>query len=250
MDPTLLADAAVDAAVAVVYAAVGVRLTRRQVAPAARGPAMGFALWWNGLAATGAMAAVFSLAVGLGVRDLPGLLALSFLVAVPFTLGLAGLVYHLAFLYTGRKFLWPIVGIYGAYNALQLANLLRATPTTVVVEGWRPHVVLDPPTTLAFLVLTLVLLLAPPLLAVVGYATLYARVDDPTSRYRIALLAGSIFAWLVSVLLISQPALARADVWQGATRVVVLVSALAILAAYHPPTWVQRRFGVEALAAR
>ena len=246
VDARLLADAVVDAAVAVVYEAVGLRLARRDVEVEVHGALLAFSVWWHGLAATGVLAALLSLLVAVGVNDLGTRATLSFLVAVPFTIGLAGLVYYLPYLYTGRRTLFiPIVLVYVLYNLLQIANLMVHPPTGFAIQGWRPT--LEPQAPLPILLSGLVLLLLPPLAAAIAYLLILRRVSDATTRYRIALVSGSILAWLASVLLISQPALASADVWQFASRAVVLLSAVALYLAYRPPRFARERWGVAAL---
>jgi hypothetical protein len=247
MDPRLLADAAVDAAVAVVYEVVGYRLSRHRVAGDSRAAFQGFAIWWQGLAATGALAAVLSLVVAFDALPLAGLRVLGFLLGIPFVVGLAGLVFYLSYLFTGRRsLLWPIAGVYALYELLQVWQALRSSATGVFVRNWRPTLAIAPPASATFTALSLLLLLVPPLAGAIAYLGLLGRTSDATSRYRIGMVAGSILAWLASVLAISIP-VALGDAWQVASRAVVIASALALYLAYRPPRWVRERYGVEAL---
>jgi hypothetical protein len=227
----LVADASVDLAVAVGYGAVAWRSVARgagardDASDAERVSASGLAVWWWALACTGLLAAVLSV-LALVRPNLALFGATSFLVVVAFTVGMAGLVTHLATITLGDR---PAVRVgifaaYGAYFAIQAWLLVSTVPAGIVMQGWRP--VLDTPPGPAWVsAASLVLMLLPPLAG----ALLYAWRRGAGAK----LLAGGLVLWLASVLLIAEPALADGFAWQAASRALVLLSAAAIHHAYE-----------------
>jgi hypothetical protein len=237
----LLVDAAVDLGVAALYAWVGLRLARRDVAAEAQPAQRMFSLWWFALAATGLAAGALSLAAQQGARD-PLLFARFGLAATAtFCLAMLGLVDYLAFLFTGREPRLELAVLYGAYFVLVAGSALASPPAGLDVSGWRPAVVASQPAPAWLIGLSVALLFLPQVGGAVAYASLYRRVETAEQRYRIVLVSGSILLWSASVVIISQPALFPGDEAQVVGRGIVLASALSILLAYQPPRWVRAR---------
>jgi hypothetical protein len=85
----------------------------------------------------------------------------------------------------------------------------------------------------------------PQLAGAVAYAALWRRVEDATQRYRVLLVSLSLAAWFAGALV---AALSDPDSPVILARPLLgLVAAGAVVAAYAPPAWVQRRFGVHPL---
>ncbi|MCA1813022.1 MAG: hypothetical protein LC624_03605 [Halobacteriales archaeon] len=238
----LLVDAAVDLAVAVLYAYVGLRLARRPVPEEAAPAQRMFSLWWFALAATGLVAGALSLAAWQGARD-PGLFTyLGLLSTATFCLAMLGLVDYLVFLFTGKEPRAALAVLYCGYFALVAWTALTHHAGALDASGWRPVLRTGEPTAFVPLVLGLVLLFLPQVGGALAYLTLYRKVEAAEQRYRIVLVSGSILLWSAGVVVISQPELFPSDALQLAGRAIVLASAVSILAAYQPPGWARKRW--------
>lgn len=250
----LALSAAVAVGAALVFAYVGLRLGHRQVTtPDARMAFRCFRAWWYAAALTTVLVAV-RIALYLG-GHLPGwLFAASERVAVlAACAGLAALLCNLSYLHVGHVRWWPrIAAAYAGLAVLLLGYLdWLGPPTAVTDDGWTLIPVSSAPASLWAAAAILLLLLGPPIAAAVGYLALLRHAPDRTARYRIALVAGSLFLWFAGTFAASVLA------WEGAgafatTQVVGIVSALLALAAYDPPGPVRRlgiaRVGEEPVA--
>lgn len=244
---------AVRLAASVVYVIVATLILRRPVDPEARPAQYGFATWWLGVAALG----VASVPSGLGWNVAEsGVLAwrawVYFVFGVVF-LALAGLVYYLLYLYTGRRRLW---------RAVLLFYVLLAAYMVYLVEGFGPYVGVQEGTTtvlferehppLAALAFSLGLSL-PPLAAALAYFLLLFRLDDRESRYRIMLVSGGLGLWfLYSVLATLFRFITDTDPTYLSTvvgQLFGLLAAVLVLLAFAPPRPVRRWIdGQEATA--
>ena len=122
-------------------------------------------------------------------------------------------------------------------------------PGALTDDGWRlrtdQELDLGRGASLAFILV----LLGPQMVAAVAYARLFTKVHDRTQRYRIAMLTGSILVWFgtsAAVGATSDPQEVNVA-WQVMSRLLSIAAALAILAAYRPPRWVQRRYAIRSL---
>ncbi len=248
---TLLTSAAFAVAAAVLYAYVGHRLGQREVSPEASLASHAFSAWWYGLALTSAISAVTTIAITAGTRNVDLLVALGYLSLLAVCVALWGLLYYLIFVFTGRRKAWiPLAIFYVLYYILLLYWLASLNPIGVDVQEWTAEIdyeteVEDSP----MLMLILALLLLPQIIGALAYFTLFFRLTDPTQRYRVALVSWSIIVWFSSSYLASIAGLSEYDWWQLVSRFIGLTAALTILAAYVPPKWVRKRFGIEAVEA-
>jgi hypothetical protein len=247
---TLLFDAAFATATAVLYAYVGGLVRSRPTADAdARLANRMFTVFWFGLAAINVMGAIRNVLAVAGVLDIGWHAALGFLSIVPLVALLWGLTYYLAYIYTGKRWLFaPLTAI----HALLLGGFCYLVwwmqPQGVTVNEWS--VVVDYARNPAgpLVALLLFTILGPVLLLSLGYGTLYFRTDDPTARYRIALVSGAFILWFGSPLVAyAVPALGEWWAWPIATRVIGLISTLMILAAYKPPRFVRDRYAIRSV---
>lgn len=250
---TLLFDGAFATATAALYAYVGrLVLARESAGPDARRANVLFAVWWLGLALVTLLGATRSVLVALGMVDLGFHVALSYVSLVPLVALLWGLVYYLVYIYTGnpRTFV-PVTLLHVAILGFLLFLVAYLRPVGLQVNEWNVTFTYDRAPTGALVALTLVSILAPALLAAVGYGTLYFRTEDPTARYRIGLVSGAFILWFGSAVLgASVHAIGTWSAWPIASRVIGLVATLMILAAYKPPRALQERFGVRPLVGR
>ena len=241
---TLVLGAAFSAAVATLYGYVGIRLAGRPVSAGARAAHRAFVAWWIGLAAVSVVGAVATLAAAAGVTDLAFHLTLTHVLFVGLFASLGALLYYLLYVYTGRPgWTLPLTAAYGAMYGLTAYIVRHFQPQSVRIGRWRAEIVYAAqPDRLDPLVLTwMALLVVPPVVAALAYATLWFRVREPAKRWRIGLVSGSISIWFASGLVAYVADVGSTDAWQLASRFLGFGAASVILLAYFPPAWVRHR---------
>lgn len=242
----LVLDGGVDVAVAILYTLVGRAIGRRGLPEPEAAAWRRFRLFFSGLALTGLVAALMSLTVAFDVGSdaLHG--ALNAGSGVAFTIAMWGLMGYLLFLVTGRHWTGTVTVLYAAYALLLVAQPIWAGYQGMDVEGWRPVARYAEMPGAAWTAVSLALLLVPQTVTAGAYLVLLPRVEVPAARYRMTLLAATLLLWTFGVVLIAQPAAAPSDALQALGRLLVLLSAFLVLAAYRPPAWARRRFGAQA----
>lgn len=251
MTNTLALTALTSVVVAALYFYVGFVVHRRGVSAEARIARDAFATWWALLGATSLLAA---LQTGLYLSDrLPVWLYQTFSQIALWAIfaALCALQIYLVYLYTGSKRSFVAIGAF--YLILYMATIALlhwvGTPASITDDGWRlrtePQVELGRAVGVVFLLV----LVGPQMVAAVAYARLFSKTKDRTQRYRIALLTGSILVWFGTSAIVgatTDPDVTN-PVWQVVQRLLSVAAALAILAAYKPPAFVQRLLHVEGL---
>lgn len=250
---TILLDAGLAAAIAAVYAYVGMTVGRRRVEGDARLASWSFVAWWYGLSVTTGIAAARNFLGAAGVLHLPIHLTLTQLSLLSLTVALGGLLYYLLYLFTGKRSLvWWVVGFYALFYLALDYFVAWLDPVAVTAGEWqvRYEYANEPESGSAPVVLFLLALVVPHILGAVAYARLWFRVDDPTQRYRIGLVSGTILAWFGSALLASFAGFSSLEWWPVASRFIGLFAALLIYFAYRPPMWLRARYGLRAVDER
>jgi len=241
---TLTVDALAVVAAAL-YLVVGRFLARRRVSHEARGPLRGFVLWWIGLGAVSLVGVVLSF-FDLAQASAAVVRIILYAIFLVYIALMVGLLYYLTYLYTGRSWLVVLSLAYTALFALLVYIIERENVGKLLSEGYEP--VRD----VWSLVLTLAFT-APPLAAALAYFALIFRVEDRTSRYRIAMVSGGIALWfaystIASALRFVSGATGQSFAGQVAGQLLGLLAAAMVLLAYLPPSFVRRRFGIVSLA--
>jgi hypothetical protein len=253
MDAVQLAATGLAVVAAVVYVLVGLAVGRRHVSGEASVANRMFQLWWFGM---GAISLYAPLQVILGLLHLQGFDVALFLteaILLLLVLALAGLVYYLLFVYSGKSWVgWPVA----IYHFVMLTWL-----QFVVIQA-RPYAFGEPPgggtkrllfeTDLAGSPGSIwlgVLLLAPVLLSAIAYFLLYFQVEGRTAKYRIAAVSGALVVWFGSSLLASALGLSQRAGWQLVSMIISLAASIMILMAYLPPRWLQQRLRIESIRA-
>lgn len=243
---TLLLDAALILATAVVYAYVGAVTWRRRTGGEARLASDLFATWWFALAATSLIGALRNALGYLGVRDVALYLTLGFVSLFGMCLALWGLLYYLVYLFSGRKrLLVPVTAFYALMYAWLVYLVARWPATGVEVGEWGVRVTYATEPGGALVTALVLLIIVPPVLGAAGYARLFFRVQDATQRYRIGLVSFTFAAWFMTSLLAYFLELRGTAEWQVASRAIALGAAALIYAAYRPPAWVRSRWGIR-----
>lgn len=246
---TLVAGAGLAATAAAIFAYVGSRLSHRKVSPESVTAAQAFVLWWYGLSLTTALAALQNVLAYGGIVDPPLHLTILLFNLLVVCVALAGLVFYLVFLYSGRAGAAYYVGAFYVLVFVGLLYYAVAFNTgQLIVKRWNVTMLPDAPTSLlAILILAIV---GPEFGGAVALLALRRRLEDPTARYRVTVVGLSLLLWLGIVTVGAVGGLSANDLWQIVSRVVSIGAAFGVLLAYFPPPFVQRRLGVQAVAAR
>lgn len=187
-----------------VYALLGTRF----LALARRAPMQAsFALFWLGIAAYAVLDSAWGLAVPLLDPPLAYGLAVLQLKILAGTVGFFGLVYYLAYLYTGRKgLLWPLLVFYVFVYAFTTYAYAARDPIGQEARMWGSGLTYANPggplSDAAY-----ALLFGPPLLAAIAYGALLPRAGTRQQRLRIlatslafaVFFGGLLLGWLTTL---------------------------------------------------
>jgi hypothetical protein len=225
------------------YLLIGVRLSERKVSPHHRLAANQLAMWWGGLGADLAVSGVLlfvALGGGLSFATAVTLYLVTIIVVISALWGVTG---FLVYVYTGRYHLLEVSAIYVAFYVIYLYWFFATGPYQMVIKSgstvWRYSATANLPLEAVLVVL----LIGPEIVAAVLYLSLWRRTDDAAQRYRIALVGGGILLWFAIDVFIPGDTI----MWLIAKTSVEVVPALMSLAAYFPPEWARRRYGVTAI---
>lgn len=231
-----------------VYLYVGDRLALRRTSAETRVPALQFALFWFGLAASTFLTGIESLIAAFGTVPLG--IAVSFLIydTAVITAALWGLICYLWFLYTGRSGVVPISILYIVEFGLVVYYSSAGNPTGVTVTYGTVQLVLSSSVYLPITIVAVLILIVPEFAAGLAYLRLYFRTHDRTVRYRIAFVGGGVLGWFlldfVNVGSLTHGSLVGLFLGQ----LLLILAALVVLMAYYPPRFVRERFGVEGIS--
>ncbi len=243
----------------IVYAAVGYQVGRRPASPDARLAKRMFQAWWYGLAALSVFTPLVAIMTTLNLDSLDTMLVLVQILLIVIFAAIAGLVYYLLYLYTGRQWILGVAAGYFLVMVVWLEYILVAAQiaswgvppdggakTFLDAAGQRMQT--DPVQGILFGLLVAV----PPLLSAAAFFLLYFKVNTPEQKYRIAVVAAALVVWfgvsLVGTLTGLSRNLATREAWQLTNSVVALCAAAAVYLAYKPPAWIRRKLGLEARA--
>ena len=240
------------------YAFVGSQIARREVPPEALVAHRMFLVWWFAFAASSLLGAINIALYRLDALAPGYYLAATQANILAIVLALLGLLYYMVYLYTGSsRWFRPIVLFYVLFYLALLALVAYrwSPPEGFTDNGWSIQALPEPESDLhpAVAIPFLLLLVGPQIAAAVAFLRLAPRLDEPTPRYRVRLVGTAILLWFGASLVASivgnltDVDLSGLDAWQVLTRVLGLSAVLLILAAYKPPAWVRRRYGVESV---
>lgn len=244
---TLLASAVLSLGTAAGFLAIGLLVTRRARGDEPAGAAeLAFRVFWFSAAIVWGAQGAATLAGYLGVASRALVVGLDQVASPFYCLAAAMLLYYVLYLLTGRaRLLVPILVYYLlAYVALRVI-VESSHGVGADVGGWQVNVRWERPLQGPAYSLVVALISVPLLGAVVAYASVFFRVDDPAARYRIALVATGLLAWVGTEALSFTSGLASTTAGELARRLVALGATLLILMAYRPPAWVRARWTAQ-----
>ncbi len=250
MNPSTLALSTVGTLLSsLLYLHIGNVLRQRKVSPGAHLANSMFVLWWLSLGGLGLVGVLINVAYMAGRLDVWLYQGFTSALLLVLFLALWGLQFYLMFLYTGSNRSFVPLGLF--YGLLYFATMCLVwyigAPEEIVDDGWSlkasPEVEFGPAFNIGFLLV----IVGPQMLAAIAYARLYRKTHDPTQRYRIALVTGAILVWFGSSFIGTLAGATDALWWQLLSRVIGILGAVAILAAYKPPAFVRKRLHVSSI---
>lgn len=250
MSTTTLAISATGSFVtALLYLYIGRALKGRRVSAEARLANNMFVLWWKAIGGLGLLGVAILLAYMAGSLPIWLYRTYTTLVLLGLFVALWGLQFYLMYLYTGSRRSFVPLGVFYALLFIGTMALVEyaGRPERIIDDGWalrtEPRLELGVAFGLAFTLL----IVGPQLAAAVAYARLFFKTHDPTQRYRIALVTGSIIVWFGSGIIAQGAQVSDELAYQLFSRLIGIAGALVIFMAYKPPAWVRRRYGVRSI---
>ena len=241
-----LSQTGLDLATVAMYGYVGWRLSRRRVDGPARLANNLFATWWVLLAGLTALTVVQRAAAVAGVDDLAFYLTILEIQLLVLCVALWALLYYFVYVLTGsRRAMAPITIFYAAYYVGLVFLVTARHPTGIVRDGATATLRFANEASGPANLIVLVLLLGPVLVGAAGYFRLFFRIEEPTQRYRIGLIAVTILVWFGIAAGASVAGLAQLAWWRAASSLLGLGAAISIYFAYQPPRFVRERYGVR-----
>jgi hypothetical protein len=230
-----------------VYLYLGILMARRPVSVEARLPALQFAIFWFGLAGASVLGGILSLTAAWVVPSLPVVLSFLYFDILVISAALWGLISYLIFLYSGRNRVLPITLLYIVEYGLLVYYITasQANGVTVTAGSVDPTYSMMP--TGLVVIVPVLLLVIPELVASVAYLTLFFRTHDRTVRYRVLLVSLGILAWFLLDFLNIGSAPGSGLALLAVGRLLEILAALVVLAAYYPPRWIRDRFQVAGI---
>lgn len=246
MQATLALGSAADVAAALLFAFTGWRIAARHVSAGSRLANAGLAAWWLSIALIWLLDGARGVAVlALGTSDprvVDAATDLYYAYLLLLCVALWGLLTYLAFLIRGRSLAGGLALFYGAYFAVAAYAVSVARPARVEVTAWSTYVAYAQPLAPSAEVSLLLFLLVPQVVGVVAYLSLARRVDGPLARYRVLVVGTALLVWIGLNLVADVLGVHHTAWWEVGRRVLALVASLVVLAGYHPPRWVVRRY--------
>lgn len=239
---TLLVSGAIQLVTAASFFYAG-RTISRETRTTHRGAMRAFVTWWSGVGTYLLLEGVLTIVAATATVPLAILVGSRYLGYVAIAAGLWGLTYYVLFLWTGRAALrWPLAALF-TLLVISLIGILAANrPIGVDVERWLVLLRFETPVRGPFYTATLAGFALPPILASIGYLSLWRRATTRHQRYRIALVSLSIILYLGSGLVVR---LGTNDWLMFVNLTVVgLGTAFAVLFAYHPPRAIHAWLGL------
>jgi hypothetical protein len=221
--------AALEAVAGVAFLYAG-RVFWRSREPGAGAAARAFSGWWSLAGSYDIVSSAFDVAAAVGGVPFPFFLAGKLLQVATGSLSLACLAYYLVFLFTGkRSWVIPVVTLYVVTGLLGLVAAWRRHPYAIAATSWRADLAYALPFDPASVAVVSVLLL-PPVLGGLAYASLSRWVEAPEAKRRMVLVGLAMAAWFSGALAAE---VVKDPFWQFVTRSGVgIVVAGIVLAAY------------------
>lgn len=235
MDPALFTALSVilSAAGGAVFLLVARTVWSRPVSEESQRARNAFVTWWAILGGITLVGLVLQIPQATQNMDLYLVVLVAMLALL--CVGLWGLLFYLAYLFTSRRNLaLPLAFGYALYFAFLTAVILNANPLGFEQTATGRELQYENPIDESPLYWpVLLLLVVPPLAAAVGYLSLYWKVDQKVQKRRILLVSSSIIVWFGSSLVGSGLGASNNPTWFLVSRVISLAAALTIYYAYR-----------------
>lgn len=246
MEPTLVLAGVLALSAGGVYLYVARRLPAPTEPPGSRRAMRMFSLWWYALALNITLVGLTYFVGASGALTLEVQFASSHLQRLLLAVSMVGIMQYMLYLLTGRDLFVPLVALYGSYFLVLSYTLLAQQPVDVYLGPWRTDIVFARPDIPGMRIAGLAVILGPPVVCALLYLRLGLRAPNASRRWRSILVSVSLLLWWAIAVVAGQRALLDHAPLQALNRILSVVAALAVLAAYSPPQWAQRRWGITA----
>lgn len=235
--------------VALAYTYVGLHLLRKDGPGRDMRAVRLLGVWWLATAANQMLGGALNAAAALGWTDLGVHVTYIYVQRLLLAISLVALMHYLVYLQTGRSTLVLFGILYGLWWASQIYVITMGEPNAVGVFRWRTDLLyaVERPPVIELLALLIVI---PPVIGALALLRVYRRLGSRTQRFRVGVLAAGFTLWWIVAVIAGNRATFDSDVIQAANRLIGVLVAFAILVAYEPTSWMQRRFALEPAPSR
>ncbi len=206
-------------------------------------------VWWFFLGLSTLVTPVRTLLVNANVQDLNIYLWLGLANTAALCAALWGLLFYLIYLYTGnRKWALPL-GVFYLLFFLGLVyySIFVMQPTGVTMANGTATLTYANQASPLFGIATILLLLAPQILAALFYFSLFFRLKDRAPKMRVLLVSVPLVIWFASPLIGLLLGASTAPWWAITSRLIALAAVVVIYWAYYPPRVLQNWMGVASV---
>lgn len=192
-----------------------------------------FGLWWFCLAASTAKGAIQKVLATSAIHDIAIYASLEYIGLAFLFVGLAGLMYYLLYLYTGRTWvIYPISIFYGLFLLVGFYVVTLQNAVGLEVGTWSVGLEYAHEVDALLINLLLGALILPLIGGVLLYFLLYFMVDAPVQKKRILLVGGALLFWFGTSGIAIAANLSDLALWGLVSRVIAFIAALIILYAF------------------
>ncbi|MDD5502695.1 MAG: hypothetical protein PHH26_04430 [Candidatus Thermoplasmatota archaeon] len=234
------------------FAVIGIFILGRQRRESYSRPMNLFGVWWILLGAIKAIEIFIRIMMydyGITALNVP-------MYSIYWTIGPIAtfcLLYYTLFLFTGHeKWRIPIIVFYAAIIIAIVAVILTSGPYVALDDA--PFYLNQPgniayakpvPDYLALLIIGAIEV--PQISVCIALYSLYRKMEKPTQKYRLVMVATSLLLIFVSGFVSFIAGKTDELAWETVYRAIYLLSAILVYVAYRPPYSIRRKYGVMSI---
>ncbi len=227
---------------------LGLVVWRRRPTGPARLAGTGFAGWWIMLGLLQISALIDLIVTRTVGWTIPGYTTYVQALLLLISVGFAGLLYYMVYLFTGRARAWIPVTIGYVAMFIVLLHWFNAADIIALNQGefasepvYKRDLADGPLSTVIGLIL-----LVPVFMAAIGYLSLYFKVQERSQRFRIATIGGAFTFWFGSSIIVGQATdWNNTEWWPLVSSLITLLAAAGVYATFQPPRWMRKALHIH-----
>ncbi|MDD5502704.1 MAG: hypothetical protein PHH26_04475 [Candidatus Thermoplasmatota archaeon] len=222
----------------------------RKVRPEYKRPTIMFGVWW---AIMGIITANSIIQRALFEENIFVMgISIIYVELVALSIGIFGLLYYTLFLFTGKEKLVIPLAVFYVAVAIWLVWMVYSGEPYVVKEStviagkeYAPGAIayVKPiPQYMSILVLSALVL--PQIIVCIALYSLYFKLDKPTQKYRVFMIATGILVWFGSGLVANAIGISSNPAWASISKLISVLAVAMVYLAYKPPYFAKKKYGL------